>query len=436
MTIYFYYVIAIIMVIAMGTMMIHLKRNTVLSKEGVFYFSLSYIALMISIVVQMLGVMCYFDMFTPEFHALVTFFELSVTPFVPVLLSFSCGIVKPARYVGAAMLLHVILEVVLFPFGGIYSIDASNVYHRGPFYIIYILSYMISAIYMIISFRLVAMKFRNRDGWTLISLTLVAIVSISAAIVDGKIYSGIIGSALGAILLYIYYEDLSQQDLLEDNERKARRIQEMQSGTIMGMAKIIESRDGSTGEHVKHSAEYVALLAREAQKRKVYSHVLTDEFVNLLINAAPLHDIGKIAIPDSILNKPGRFTDEEFEIMKSHAVEGGRIILDVLEGLTDHEFTKMAAEIATYHQEKWNGTGYPKGLKGEEIPLSARFMAIADVYDALVARRVYKAGMPREKALSIIAKDAGVHFDPILAPIFVDIMKDGDPVRDAEQETE
>jgi HD-GYP domain-containing protein (c-di-GMP phosphodiesterase class II) len=165
------------------------------------------------------------------------------------------------------------------------------------------------------------------------------------------------------------------------------------------------------------------MLARAAQNVGIYPETINDNFVKLVESAAPLHDIGKIAVPDRILNKPGKLTDEEFEQIKIHASEGGKLILQVLEDTSDQEYIKVAYEVATYHHEKWNGKGYPKGLSGEEIPVSARIMAIADVYDALTMERVYKKAFPVETALSIISEDAGKHFDPLLAPLFVNLMK-------------
>ena len=132
-----------------------------------------------------------------------------------------------------------------------------------------------------------------------------------------------------------------------------------------------------------------------------------------------MHDVGKIVVPDKILQKPGKLTDEEFEVMKTHATEGGRIVRDVLEGVEEKEYIQIAADVATYHHEKWNGKGYPKGLTEENIPLAARIMAIADVFDALVSKRCYKEAFSFEDAMSIIEKDAGAHFDPILTRVFL-----------------
>ena len=150
----------------------------------------------------------------------------------------------------------------------------------------------------------------------------------------------------------------------------------------------------------------------------------------MMYRVAPLHDVGKIVVPDYILKKPGRLTPEEFEQMKRHASEGGRVVREVLNGVADEEYLSFASDVAACHHEKWNGKGYPNGLSGEDIPLPARIMAIADVYDALTSKRCYKEAMPPEKAFEIIREDAGTHFDPFLAEVFInhrnDFMDGGD----------
>lgn len=224
----------------------------------------------------------------------------------------------------------------------------------------------------------------------------------------------------------------SYKNYLEaDNENKTHEIMEhnrkmlaIQESTIIGMANLIESRDQDTGEHVKRTSIYVELLAKAAQKAGYCSDILTDRYVELTIKAAPLHDIGKIAVSDSILQKPGRLTEEEFECMKTHTTAGGHIVLDVLGNIEDNEYIEIASRMATSHHEKWNGSGYPLGLKEDEIPLCARIMAVADVFDALVSKRCYKEQMPVDKAFDIISESGGSHFDPELARLFVGIRSD------------
>ena len=206
------------------------------------------------------------------------------------------------------------------------------------------------------------------------------------------------------------------QDLAKaEMEQKAQ----MQNHVIEDLAGVIETRDVGTGEHVIRTKKYVGIIARELQKDSRYADLLPDKVIEEIESAAPLHDIGKIAIPDSILLKPGRFTPEEFEIMKKHSEKGGEMVDSIFVNLGDKAFLDKAYDIAMSHHEKWDGSGYPKGLKGEEIPLAARIMAIADVYDALVSKRVYKDPMAPVDAFKIILEGAGSHFDPNI----IDIIK-------------
>ena len=212
-------------------------------------------------------------------------------------------------------------------------------------------------------------------------------------------------------------------DFINESQRKNEAISTFQSGMINVMADLVESRDQSTGEHIKNTSEYVAIICDELIKEGKFSDVLNEEFKNNIVSSAPMHDIGKIKISDTILNKPGKFTDEEYEIMKTHAAEGAKIISTVKKTVESdalkEDYLGEAENMAHYHHEKWNGKGYPCGLKGEEIPLSARIMAVADVFDALVAVRVYKPAMPFEKAVSIIKESSGEHFDPTIVEAFV-----------------
>ena len=199
---------------------------------------------------------------------------------------------------------------------------------------------------------------------------------------------------------------------------------QMQNGVIEHLADIIESRDIETGEHIKRTKKYVTILVEKMKDMDKYKDYLTPQMIEYIINAAPLHDIGKIAVSDLILCKPGKLTDEEFDKMKIHTVKGGEIIKDILNELGDEAFLEIAYEVAISHHEKWNGRGYPYGLKEEEIPLPGRIMAVADVFDALVAKRVYKEPMPIEKAIDIIIGDAGTHFDPDIVEVFKLVIDD------------
>ena len=200
-------------------------------------------------------------------------------------------------------------------------------------------------------------------------------------------------------------------------EKKTKRIVEMHDNLILSMATMVESRDNSTGGHIKRTSEGVKILIEELKKDPKFQ--ITDEFCRNIIKAAPMHDLGKIAVDDAILRKPGRFTPEEFEEMKKHAKEGARIVHEILKDTDDQDFRILAENVAHYHHERFDGSGYPEGIKGEEIPFEARIMAIADVYDALVSKRVYKESMSFEEADKIIMDGMGTHFDPQLKEIYI-----------------
>lgn len=208
--------------------------------------------------------------------------------------------------------------------------------------------------------------------------------------------------------------------LRDEVAQKTEHIVEMHNNLILGMATMVESRDNSTGGHIKRTSDVVAILIDAIQKDKDEDKLeVTADFCHNIIKAAPMHDLGKIAVDDAVLRKPGRFTDEEFTIMKTHAAEGARIVHEILKGTDDLAFHLLAENVAHYHHERWDGSGYPEGLKGEEIPLEARIMAVADVYDALVSKRVYKDAMSFEKADSIMMESFGKHFDKRLEKYYL-----------------
>lgn len=189
---------------------------------------------------------------------------------------------------------------------------------------------------------------------------------------------------------------------------------------VEGFATMVESRDNSTGGHIKRTRAYVDLILRQMRSDRRYREILNKDYLMDVSNAAPLHDIGKIATPDSILQKPGRLTEDEFAIMKEHAAKGGEIIQTAFRNLGDADFRKIVYEVARYHHERYNGKGYPEGLTGEEIPLHARVMAVADVFDAVSQKRCYRDAMSLEESFAIIEKGIGTDFDPNLAQLFLD----------------
>lgn len=198
-------------------------------------------------------------------------------------------------------------------------------------------------------------------------------------------------------------------------------VSKAQLATIMAMCKIAEARDDDTGKHIERTQLYCQVLAEQIGEREAYAKDADEEFIRNVHQASPLHDIGKVAIPDAILNKPARLTPEEFDVMKSHAAIGARNLEAVFERYPNNGFIRIGIEIARHHHEKWNGGGYPDGLSGEAIPLSARIMAVGDVYDALRSKRCYKDAFPHEKARGILVEERGKHFDPALIDVFLSV---------------
>ena len=217
---------------------------------------------------------------------------------------------------------------------------------------------------------------------------------------------------------YMRLLDNYNADLEKEVREKTEHINVMQEKIVLGMADMIENRDNNTGGHVKRASAVVHIFIDELKKRSV-EYNFSNEFLMNVAKAAPMHDLGKIAVDDRILRKPGKFTDEEFEEMKKHSAKGAEIVGDILEGVEDDEFVQIAKNIAQYHHEKWDGRGYPEGISGLDIPPEARIMALADVFDALVSRRCYKDKMDYDNAFRIIEESLGSHFDPELGKMFL-----------------
>jgi len=211
-------------------------------------------------------------------------------------------------------------------------------------------------------------------------------------------------------------------NLESEVELRRQEIEKTQDLTILALTAIAKTRDDSTGNHIRRTQHYVRALARQLQAHPRFAAFLTPRNIDLLFKSAPLHDIGKVGIPDNILLKPGRLEPAEFEIMKNHPLLGRQTLEQAEQQLgTQLDFLRIAKEIAYCHHERWDGTGYPRQLKEEAIPISARLMALADVYDAVISRRVYKDGIPHDKAVDIIIDGRGSHFDPDVVDAFVEI---------------
>lgn len=202
-------------------------------------------------------------------------------------------------------------------------------------------------------------------------------------------------------------------------QERTAQITETRDMAVFVLASLAESRDPETGEHLERIRSYCYILAEELKNNGPYTELIDDQFVEDLYRASPLHDIGKIGIPDCILLKPGSLTDEEFEIMRQHSVIGAEAFRKTVRGAAATSFMEMAADITRYHHERFDGSGYPDGLKGQDIPLSARILALADVYDALTSSRVYKPAFRSEVAYTMICQERGKHFDPVVVDAFV-----------------
>ena len=210
--------------------------------------------------------------------------------------------------------------------------------------------------------------------------------------------------------------------------RRVRRLSDsalkMQDGLIITMANLVENRDSDTGAHVQKTAAYVKIIVEGLKRKGYYAEKITPKFISDVVRSAPLHDVGKINIPDGVLNKPGKLTDEEYEIIKTHTVSGRDIMEQAIDTVEGENYLKEARNMAAYHHERWDGKGYPEGLHGEVIPLSARIMAVADVFDALTSARVYKPAFPIEKALQMIQEEAGHQFDPKCVEVFMESVQE------------
>ena len=206
-----------------------------------------------------------------------------------------------------------------------------------------------------------------------------------------------------------------------DNEKKRMQLEKMKSQTIMVLANMIDTRDTVTGVHVRRVSAIVETLVKKMRAAGMYPEFLDDRYVLSITLAAPLHDIGKIKIPDTVLKKQGDLTEEEFELMKTHTIEGAKILQAFADEIDDNYYLLLGKDMAAYHHEWWNGKGYPYGLRGTKIPFCARVLAVADVFDALISKRSYKQQMTFDQAFEIIKKGSGGHFDPEIVDMFLRI---------------
>lgn len=403
----------------MLTMMLHVLYYPGFTKVEKRWYLSTFIAIFFCAGAEFLAI--HFDARGPAFViplTVLTVIQFSISPLLPALFAGALGMYRQAMAAGAVFCLHVLAEIVSAPFGWIFYFDETGKYIRGKYYGIYETFYIVSIVFLIVSLIIVGRRFKKRDLSTIIMVIVVMAAALIPLILF-KIYTDYLGIGLCASLCYIYYNDLVQEDTQARLVANQKKMQNMQMRTISSMASLIENRGVKTGEHVTNTSRYVRSLAEWAKRDGVYAQMLDDRFISMLCMMAPIYEIGKIVVPDYILNKPGKVTAEEFEVIKRHASEGGRIVREVLSGVTEEDYVALASDIAAYHHERWDGKGYPNGLAGENIPLSARIMAIADVFDALISERCYKEPMSKESAFETIRQESGTHFDPKLAEVLL-----------------
>ncbi|MDD6193307.1 MAG: HD domain-containing protein [Lachnospiraceae bacterium] len=271
--------------------------------------------------------------------------------------------------------------------------------------------YGVGIIYLLVAFFLFMRYWNHIEKRKAVLLRLYFMVLIIGIGIQAVFPETLITSAIVFSMILGLYAHMENHEV-ED-------MGKMYEDTIHSVADIVESRDGSTGEHIKRTTIYVKIIAEELRKDKKYANIITKDYINSLVLAAPLHDVGKVAIPDSILQKPGKLTDEEFDEMKKHTTKGAEIIQKSFFRNNTRMTTQMMEDVALYHHEKWNGYGYPQRLSGEEIPLAARIMAVADVFDAVSQKRCYRDAMSLDESFAIIEEGRGNHFDPDVADSFL-----------------
>ena len=413
----FYISITIITEVLMLTMIFHVMGYSGFVKGQKTWYIFTFGCIMFCSAAECLVHCGYYD---PKFKiilTLVTVIQFSLAPLLGILFIGALGL-KNQRKIGTVFLImSFIVEVVCAPFKAIFYFNDEG-YFRGEFFFIYSIFFFSSLVYLIVCMFIVGRRFKKRDFSTVLMILVILISGILPMAIN-KLNVAYLAIAVSSCLCYIYYNDLVQQDIKTELIRNQEKMTNMQTHMISGLANVIENRDMDTGEHIVRTSMLVRMLSEYARIDGVYVEEIDDRFIDLIYTLAPMHDVGKIIIPDNILKKPGRLTDEEFETMKKHAEVGGDVVKEVLSGISDEQYLSFAADLSTYHHEWWNGSGYPKGLRCEEIPLCARIMAIADVYDALISERCYKKAMKPEDAFRIIEEESGTHFDPKLVKVFL-----------------
>ena len=373
----FYVAIVIITEFLMLTMSVHVLFYRGFNKTQKFWFLATFIGVMICSIAEFLD---HCGAYNPIFEiplTILTVIQFSLAPVMAMLFAGALGLKHQGKIAIGFFSANLIMEIVLaslhknFYFNPNEYVNATgNVieagYQRGDLFILYEIIYVISLVYLLVSLVLVGMHFKHRDVATIGLILVGLIVGGIVPMTFFKLNVAYLAIGVAASLCYIFYNDLVQQDTKDELIENERRLSTIQSHIISGMANLIESRDTETGEHVNRTSRYVKIIAEEAREDGIYTDKITDHFIILLYTLAPMHDVGKIVVSDQILKQPRRLTAEEYEAIKKHDSDGGAVVKKILDGITDEEYIRFAADIATYHHERWDGTGYPLGLKGRE----------------------------------------------------------------------
>lgn len=371
----------------------------------------------------------------PPYLHIMTFFYYAVVPFSFFsLIHYIETFFRPRKlskrfviFLSICSFLYLLL-VFITPFtGAIYYFTPDNYYQRGKYNFVSVIFFMI---FYLLEFLLIInnkKSFTQREFFAFLSYPLFPILM---EMIQLKFYGLSLvnmGMTLSLLLIFLNIHQNLETSLIEQEheiQTQEDKMIKFQEHTIISLSNLVENRDTETGEHARRTSLFVELLARKTMKDGYYTDTINEDYIKRLTKAAPMHDIGKIVVSDTVLKKPSRLDSTEFNQMKLHAEEGGRIVKDII-GLTDDkEYIKIAVDIAQSHHERWDGTGYPNNLAKDNIPLSARIMAIADVFDALVFERCYKKPIAPVQAFQIIQSESGTHFDPILVSEFLSLQEE------------
>ena len=413
----FYVCATLLLELMMLAMLLHVVLYAGFTRKQKIWFILTFASVMYCAVAEY-AVHC--GSYNPRFAVpltILTALQFAVSPLMGVFFSGALGQHSVARKAVWCFGVQSLFELAAAPFGWVFRFSDAG-YFRGPLYPVYAVCYILALVYLVINMVLTGRRFRHRDARTVVMICAILVAGVLSMTLF-NIHVAYIAIGFAACLCYIYYNDLVQEDTRAALIANQKRIATIQEHTVAGLASLIESRDTDTGGHTTRTGMLVRMIAENARREGVYADQIDEHFLTMLVTLAPMHDVGKIVVPDGILKKPGKLTAEEFELMKTHTTAGGDVVRQILEGTVDGPDLDFAANIVVYHHERWDGAGYPLGLAGDDIPLCARITAIADVYDALISERCYKHAIPPAEAAEIIRAESGSHFDPKLAAVFL-----------------